>query len=175
MRNNGKYLLWNQMSQIVNDDMRKTSVELTVYSVMNVRLAVQALCETTSNLLSEYYGSDTYGTSQLCAYAEKFFDALSVRSPREGILNPKEFLLPYTSVEDLRFTWLENIFLQFLHNWKTSFNNREKHFNRNSKETMFWSWQTYKVLKITYYSVIEATKYLLRRGMEFVKVLNKIL
>ena len=178
MWNNGKYIIWKHLVQIVKNDMENglkvcpkltpEHIELTAYSVMNVRLAAQALSETTANILKEYYSNDTHATAELCGYMDKFFDALNVRSPREGTIKRKEFLLPYTRVDDPRFAWLENDFLKYLQDWKRSIEDREGSFSGSSKEKMFLSLQTFEGLQITCYSVIEATKYLLQDGMQFV-------
>lgn len=76
-----------------------------------------------------------------------------------------------------------NIFLVFIHlqvsvpdkklldyprSWKESTENRPGNFTRNARAHMFLSWQTYEGYQITVYSVIEATKFLLQEGMEFV-------
>ena len=121
-------------------------------------LAAQALSETTDNILKVYYSNDTHATAELCGYMDKFFDALNVRSPKEGTIKQKEFLLPYTRVDDPRFAWLENDFLKYLQDWKRSIEDREGNFSGSSKEKFFLSLQTYEGLQIRCYSVIEATK-----------------
>lgn len=59
-------------------------------------------------------------------------------------------------------------FLNYLSNWKESTDNRPGNFEQNARSRMFISWQTYEGFKITVYSVIEATKFLLEEGMEFI-------
>lgn len=59
-------------------------------------------------------------------------------------------------------------FLIYLNNWKESTDNRPGNFEQNARSRMFISWQTYEGFKMTVYSVIEATKFLLGEGMEFV-------
>lgn len=59
-------------------------------------------------------------------------------------------------------------FLNYLNNWKESTDNRPGNFEQNARNRMFISWQTYEGFKITVYSVIEVTKFLLGEGMEFV-------
>ena len=75
---------------------------------------------------------------------------------------------PYTSTEDPRFAWLEGEFLQYLNDWKQSTLDRPGNYTANARSRMFLSWQTYEGLQITTYSVIEATKFLLQEGMEYV-------
>ena len=45
---------------------------------------------------------------------------------------------------------------------------RPGNFTQNAKHRMFLSWQTYEGLQISAYSVVEATKFLLNEGMEYV-------
>ena len=59
-------------------------------------------------------------------------------------------------------------FLNYLKNWKESTDNRQGNFTQNAQSRMFISWQTYEGFQISVFSVIEATKFLLQEGMEFV-------
>ena len=131
-------------------------------------MAAQVLSNTVANILRLYYPQDTQGTSELCEKVDKFFDCLNVRNQMEGIKKRKPFLEPYRSVNDPRFEWLENSFLRYLSDWKESTINRPGNFTQNARERMFLSWQTYEGLRVTVYSVIEATKFLLGNGMPFV-------
>ena len=51
---------------------------------------------------------------------------------------------------------------------KYSTETRQGNFTQNARARMFLSWQTYEGYKITVHSVIEAIKFLLQEGMEFV-------
>lgn len=66
-----------------------------------------------------------------------------------------------------RFQWLLD-FLVYLKNWKESADGRPGNFSKNARARMFLSWQTHEGFKITVHSVIEATKFLLAEGMEYV-------
>ena len=59
-------------------------------------------------------------------------------------------------------------FLAYLKNWKESADVRPGNFSKNARARMFLSWQTHEGFKITVHSVIEATKFLLAEGMEYV-------
>ena len=175
MWNDGKYLLWQHICKIVNDDaenglklcpkLSNEHTQLTAYSVMNVRLAAQALSETTSKILKEYYPPDTHGTAEFCLQLDTFFDALNVRSRREAEFKRKDALKPYTSIDDERLQWLENTFLKYLEDWKKSIVDRPGEFSKTDRQKMFLSLQTYEGLQMTAYSVIEVTKFLLSKGM----------
>ena len=59
-------------------------------------------------------------------------------------------------------------FLDYLRLWKESTENRPGNFTQNARARMFLSWQTYGGFKLTVFSAIEATKFLLQEGMEYV-------
>lgn len=98
----------------------------------------------------------------------KTMNCLNVRSTTEHQRKRKPFLAPYRSVDDPRFLWLTNDFLGYLRDWKESTAQRPGNFTQNARSRMFLSWQTYKGLQISAYSVVEATKFLLNEGMEYV-------
>ena len=70
-------------------------------------------------------------------------------------------------MDDERFNWVQNVFLDYLKNWKWSVDTREG-FSDDEKGCMFLSMQTYNGLKITVTSAITITKFLLSEGFEFV-------
>ena len=58
--------------------------------------------------------------------------------------------------------------MDYLHQWKESTTTRQGNFTQNARARMFLSWQTYEGFRITVHSIIEATRFLLHEGMEFV-------
>ena len=76
-------------------------------------------------------------------------------------------LAPFRHVTDSRYEWLQNVFIQYLEKWKVSIDSREG-FTNGEKNRMFLAQPTYKGLKTTAYSTIEATRYLLNDGMPWV-------
>ena len=97
-----------------------------------------------------------------------FFDCLNVRCTSEDKIKRNNFLLPYTSPDDERFNWLENVFLNNLNDWQRIIQNRSGTFIAKAKAKMFISKQTFEGLTITVYSIINIIKFLLHEGMEFV-------
>ena len=91
-----------------------------------------------------------------------------MRSTTEHQRKRKPFLALYRSVDDPRFLWLTNDFLGYLRDWKDSTTQRPGNFTQNARSRMFLSWQTYEGLQISAYSVVEATKFLLNEGVEYV-------
>lgn len=135
---------------------------------MNVRLAVQVLSKSSAAILRKYYPSGTKGTSDLCDNVNKFFDCMNARCETESIRKRNEFCKPFKSVNDERFTWLKNDFLNYLQNWKESVDKRPGDYSQTERDRMFLSHQTYKGIMISVNSMIEATKYLLNSGVPFV-------
>ena len=133
---------------------------------MKVNLAVQVLSATVSNVLSTYSGPDCSATDKFCSMMNSFFDCLNVRCTTKGKMKRNNFLLPYTSPDDERFNWLENVFLKYLNDWQGSIQNRSGNFSAKAKAKMFISKQTFEGLTITVYPIINIIKFLLHEGME---------
>ena len=91
-----------------------------------------------------------------------FFDIMIIRYIQSHEFERKPFLAPFTSVNDDRFGWLQNVFLKYFEDWLTSIEQRPGNFSRNARSNMFVSWQTFEGLKITVHSNIEAVKFLLQ-------------
>ena len=135
---------------------------------MNVQLATQVLSETVSHVIESYYPAYMHKTAELCKFADKFFDCMNVRNHSESLTKRKPFLELYKNVNDKRFTWLKENFLNYLKLWKENVSKRVGDFSNDEREKMFLSSQTYEGLRITSYSLIEVTKYLLNAGMPYV-------
>ena len=133
MWNNG-YLAWSHIQRLVNDEidnglklvpkLSQQHTNLTSYSVMIVHLAVQILSEITSKILKIYCPNDTSAPSHFLLMMDKFFDIMNIRNLAEGYRKRKEFLHPFTSLDDERFEWLENSFLQYFSDWKQRIRSR---------------------------------------------------
>ena len=133
---------------------------------MRVNLAAQVLNSFVAAVEESLGPPDAAGTSNFCMMVDGFFDFLNVRSTTEDLKKRKSFLAPYT-LPDARFKWL-NDFLHYLKTWKESRETRPGNFNKNARSRMHISWQTYEGFQITCHSAIEATKFLLQEGMDFV-------
>ena len=178
MWNNGFELIWGHIMDIYNMDqdsglhllprLSYDHVKLTPYSVMRVNLAAQILSSTMAVVLQNYGPPNFQGTARYCDMIDKFFDCANVRNSTESERTRKNFHKPYTSVDDERFEWLEKDFLGYFAAWKQSINMHPGNFTRNARSRMFIPWQTYEGLQISVYSLIDATKFLLTEGFEFV-------
>ena len=49
---------------------------------------------------------------------DQFFDCMNVRSVSEHIQKRKDKVAPYTDIDDERFDWLFNVFLNYFDTWK---------------------------------------------------------
>lgn len=178
MYNNGAFIIWNHIADFFYEDRNcglhvlppKITVEhikLTPYSIMNVKLAAQVLSSSVSKVLRQHVpGAE--GTAEFCSMMDTFFDIMNIRHPDAHKFQLKPALKPFTSVDDPRFSWLRNVFLQYFENWLQSIEDRPGNFTQNAKQRMFISWQTYEGIKITVHSIIEATQFLLQHGVHYV-------
>ena len=174
MWNNGNDLDWRHIYKIVDDQyfttkgasrLTRAHVDLTSYSVMNVRLAAQTLSASTAVVLR--YNKDASATAEFCEMANKFFDILNVRSQQEGTFQRNDDMKPFISKDDERLVWLKTTFLDYFSSSKESIEKREG-FSKTEKEKMFISAQTYQGLKITVLSMVEIIPFLLDNGVKFV-------
>ena len=178
MWNDGMYIIWNHIADIFYVDRKcglhilpKISCEhikLTPYSTMNVMLAAQPLSSTFSKTLMSYGSPESAGTANFCVLMDGFFDIMNIRYIQSHEFERKPFLAPFTSVNDDRFCWLQNVFLKYFEDWLTSTEQRPGNFSRNACSNMFFSWQTFVGLKITVHSIIEAVKFLLQHHVKYV-------
>ena len=143
-------------------------ISLTPYSVMRVDLAAQILSSTMASVLSHHGGNELSGTSKYCDMIDQFFDCMNVQSVSEHIRKRKNKVAPYTAIDDERFDWLFNVFLNYFDTWKLSIENRGNNFSLNAQSKMFISWQTFEGFKITTNVIAEVTKFLLSEGVLFV-------
>ncbi|XP_015763062.1 PREDICTED: uncharacterized protein LOC107342123 [Acropora digitifera] len=135
---------------------------------MRVNLAAEVLSASVAAVLRSFSPPDTSGTAKLCEMVDSFFYCLNVSSNSEHQRKRKPFLAQYSSLHDERFHWLETTFLGYLQSWLQSTKDRLGDFTANARSKMFLSWQTYEGLQITIHSVIEAPRFLLGEGMEYV-------
>ena len=178
MWNNGQYIIWDHISKLMIEDLdcslqlcpKITSehIHLTPFSCMNVRLAVQVLSQSVSTALSTYGPPESQGSAKYCELFDKFFDCMNVRNTKETTYDRKPFLAPYRSINDERFTWLTETFLNYFSEWKKSVEGREGNFTTSDRSRMFIAWQTNEALQITTHSVINLVKYLLQHGVQYV-------
>ena len=176
--NDGMTMLWSHISDLFYEDLdcglkllpklKYDHVKLNPFSVMNVKLAVQVLSESVGKVLQKFGPPQAQGTAQFCLMMDKFFDCVNVRNTKECTVRSKDFLRPFSSIDDERFSWLRETFLNYFEMWLKSIEARKGNFTKGEKSSMFLSWQTYEGLKLTVNSMIELTKYLIQNDVPYV-------
>ena len=175
--NNGKYLPWEHIAKLYFFDLdhglhqlpklTMDHIDLKSFSKMKVHLAVQVMSKTVSLALKRYFTEgEADETAKLCEMTNDFFNCLNVRSFHEHKRKRNALLAPYRSSTDVRFDWLENVFLKYLSDWFSSTQTRPGMYTPEQRAQMFLSTQTYKGLQITIKSVVQVTKFLLGEGCE---------
>ena len=174
MWNNGHLLIWNYVSDMFYSDLEHglqllpkitaDHINLTSYSIMRVNLAAQVLSSSMASMLKEFGPPEAVGTAEFCQKMDTFFECFNVRSMTEGERSRKAFLLPYKDVNDPRFSWLTDDFLDYLRTWCDSVIKRHGSYDADAQARMFISHQTY----LETYSLIELVKFLLNADVDFV-------
>ena len=170
--------MWNHTSDMFFTDLehglrllpRITTdhINLTSYSVMRVDLAAQVLSSSMACVLKEFGTVEAIGTAEFFKKMDNFFDCFNVRSTTEGGRTRKPSMLPYKDVNDPRFSWLSDDFLNYLQMWHDNVAQRPGNYDENARACMFISRQTYEGMKISIYSLIELVKFLLNSGIDYV-------
>ena len=97
---------------------------------MKVKLATQVLSRSVAIALQESGREEVAGTAQFCSMMNDFFDCSNVRSLTEHTRKRSHLIKPYESPNDERFTWMRDVFLKFLEDWKESTMTREGNLKR---------------------------------------------
>ena len=125
-----------------------------------MKLAVQVLSRSVAIALQESGADDVLETAKFCMMINDFFDCTNVRSKTEHVSKRNHLLKPYTSQDDERFSWLKDVFLEYLNDWKDSTTAREGKYSSKDREKMFISTQTYEGFKISVHSHTQSVMYL---------------
>ncbi|XP_065649371.1 uncharacterized protein LOC136078177 [Hydra vulgaris] len=181
--NNGKYLLWQHITQFYYEDfdnglklmpkLTNEHIHINSYSAMTVKLATQILSQTVASVLKTFGTEEHKETASFCEKMDMFFDCVNNKSLEEHKINIKPFLQKYTDQNDLRFNFLLNDFLDYFKDWKRSINERVDNtsscqYSYEAKAKMFISHQTHEGLIMTCNSIVEVTRFLLAEGMSYV-------
>jgi len=94
-----------------------------------------------------------------------WFDCLNATSdPKSKRIKQTDNLLPYTDINDPRFTFLTETVLKFFDDWQKDVTNRPGRFKKEHREKMFISMLTYESIHTTTHSFIGVVKFLLAKG-----------
>jgi hypothetical protein len=178
MWNDGNYVLFSHIANLFYSDQELAlhslpkltldHIVLTSYSKMKVKLATQVLSKSVAIALEESGDEEVLGTAKFCRMMNDFFDCTNVRSTTEYVRKRNDLIKPYSSCDDSRLTWLKDVFLQYLDDWKRSTLTRPGVYSLDDRGKMFLSIQTYNGLKISVNSHVEAIKFLLSQGFQYV-------
>lgn len=102
---------------------------------------------------------EVVGTAEFCKMMNDFFDCAYVGSLTEHARKRNNFIKQYRG--DDWFVWPKDVFLEFLELWRQSALVRERNYSADDRSKMFFRIQTYKGLKISVFSHIEAVTFLL--------------
>ena len=70
---------------------------------------------------------------------EHFFDIMNIRDVNSHKFDLKFSFIPFMSIGYSRFSWLQDVFLQYFDDWLNSIEHCEDNFSRNAKNKMFIS------------------------------------
>jgi hypothetical protein len=178
MWNDGKYLLFKHIADLFYSDqefslhtlpkLTMDHIVLSPYSKMKVKLATQVLSRSVATALEESGDEEVLETAKFCGLMNDFFDCTNVRSLTEHVRKRNPLVKPYSTPDDERFTWLKDVFLEYLAKWRQSTLSRPGNYTPDARNKMFMSNQTYEGFKITVHSHIEVIRFLLAQGFQYV-------
>ena len=116
MWNDDKYLLWQHIVQVYQDEIAnglKILPKLThghvypaPFSVITAKYVVQKLSKTMLVALSTFETPKPTATAECCEMINLFFDCLNAGYLTGGRRKLKPFLEPYVNQNNIRFAWL---------------------------------------------------------------------
>lgn len=121
-------MIWDHIAKVYYSDLDSglhqlpkltaDHIHLSSYAKMKVKLAVQVLSNTVSVVLKHNFpGGEADETAKFCSMVNTFFDCANVRSRTEHVKKRNNF---FCSTTDERFSWLKDVFIKYLNDWKTS-------------------------------------------------------
>ena len=108
----------------------------------------------------KYGPPEAAGTTKFCSLMDMFFDIMNIRDINSHKFELKPSLLQFSRVDDPRFSWLWNVFLQYFEDWLASIEQRPGNFSKDAKCKIYPN--KHEGFKITINSVIEAVQFLLQ-------------
>ena len=101
---------------------------------MNVKATAPVLSSAVSKVLLKYGPPEATGTAKFCSLMDLFLDIMNIRDINSHKFELKSSLLTFSRVDDPRFSWLRNVFLQYFENWLASIEQRPGNFLEMRKE-----------------------------------------
>ena len=122
--------------------LKKSHIELTSFSRMNVSLAAHVFSITVYCALNHFYGERVRASCKLIYFLNRWVDMMNTKSCSESCVNRDVDLNAYSSINDPRLMWLENDFLGYFENWRRNVDERPSIFSQSDKSKMQLSHQT---------------------------------
>jgi hypothetical protein len=179
----GKYILWqhlvdiydktrNESGLFMGKKLKREHTHLTSFSRMRVDLAAQVLSLSVAKAMEFYTittgNTETQATQQFVRFMDCFFDCFNVRNLKEGKNTRKATRDPYRTKNDWRFTWLKEVFLEYLKDWEEEVKSKEG-YNALQKAKMMISQETLYGIRMTVTSFLEVGPLLLAdKNMKFI-------
>ena len=136
MWNNGHHLLFRHIADLFYSDqefslhtllkLSHDHIVLISYSKMKVKLATQVLSRSVAVALEESGKEDVSGTVQFCRMMNDFFYCTNVKSLTEHTRKRNHLIKPYETPDDERFSWLKDVFLKYLEDWRVTQKSKTK-------------------------------------------------
>lgn len=151
--------------------LTKAHIKLSSHSCMKVVYAVQVLSLSVLKAITYFeeelksYNLSVNEVKKFIELVNNWFDCLNGSSdPKGKRIKENDNLLPYSDVNDKRFTFMTEQFLKFFDEWYTDVMNREGQFSKDKREKMFISMLTYESIHTTSLSFMGVVKFLLEEG-----------
>ena len=178
MWNNDKYLFWSFVAQAYYRDQEVAiqhlpkitldHIKLSSFGKMKVNYAIQVFSKSMANALRYFNpNGEADELAKFIGMVNDFFDMANVRSIKEHVHKRNPNLKPYKDPHDERLTWMKDVFLAYLDQWKITVTDRPG-FSKEEKQMMFISSQTYEGYHITINSLVNIVQFLLNEGFLYV-------
>lgn len=148
--------------------LTQSHVQLTAFSRMRVSLAAQVLSMSAGEALEKLKHDEDFKdivSSELITFLKlcsRFFDCLNGSEDLQGLRHKlNDDLLPYTTVNDPRFEFLEQTVQPCFDNWLNDVSQREGELSKEDRNRMFISKESYESVYITIHGFCGAVKYCL--------------
>ena len=156
--------------------VKKVHVHLTSFSCMSVLYAAQVMSKSVVKALKNLRRSDRRFAVKVndelltfISHVNDSFDCLNGGDEEGERIQDNDLLLPYTDVNDTRFSFLKTEVLNFFEDWHSDVHSRKGRYSKEARDAMFISTQSYEALQITIYGFTGAVKHLLKENVGPIK------
>ena len=178
MWNDSKYLLFRHIADLYFSDqefrlhtlpmLTMDHIVLMCYSKMKVKLARKVMRKFVE-ISRQTSGNVEVLVLQLAAKWRMMFLTEQTRGHKtKHIMKKNLFVKPYSLSDDERLSWLLNVFVKYLEDWKQNTLTRPGIFSREARGKIFLSQQTHEGLLILAYSYVEVIHFLLGKRFKYV-------